>query len=287
MGTSNELVSPTRPARALIGWMTEKEARLCLTGRRQNLTPSASQLEHYVRAVENVAARPPGVAQDGAITALSSSLDNFVDAFRTSNVAADFFNSGFELRLVDLTRICAIQRTVHADHAAERVQQVDADDLASIAAVTLPLPAAAHIPVAYDASKNTWVFSSPNPNLRVKGQFAGEVRPGVHGFGFAVGFAPSFVQVAKYAGRLLLRDGYHRAVGLIARGITHVPAFYKEFRTVGDMELPAGLIPHEVYLGNRPPLLTDYGNDDVSAEVETVIAQKTVIVQALEIQSIL
>jgi hypothetical protein len=50
-------------------------------------------------------------------------------------------------------------------------------------------------------------------------------------FGFAVALNPSYMQVVHYRGRYFLRDGYHRAYGLLSRGITVVPAFVRETTT--------------------------------------------------------
>ena len=54
------------------------------------------------------------------------------------------------------------------------------------------------------------MISSANPNLRIVGNWAGQVQPGVIGMGFAVAISTSFVQVARVQNRYVLRDGYHR-----------------------------------------------------------------------------
>jgi hypothetical protein len=98
-----------------------------------------------------------------------------------------------------------------------------------------------------------------------------------------VELATSYLQVAKLAGRYFLRDGYHRAYGLLSSGITVVPGFVQEFQTIEEVGMPAGLLPQNAYLGERPALLTDYVNDAVSIEVEIPVSQKVVLIQALEV----
>ena len=105
-------------------------------------------------------------------------------------------------------------------------------------------------------------------------------------FGFIVGVSGSFMQVASFRGRLLLRDGYHRALGLISRDIFEVPVFYREFETFEDLRVPPGMLPQDAYLGDRPPLLTDYLNSAVSAITTVPAMQKVVVVQALEIATL-
>jgi hypothetical protein len=51
--------------------------------------------------------------------------------------------------------------------------------------------------------------------------------------------AGRLVQVARFQGRALLRDGYHRAYGFLSRGITHVPAFVRTMQTIGEV-VPQG-----------------------------------------------
>jgi hypothetical protein len=109
---------------------------------------------------------------------------------------------------------------------------------------------------------------------------------GAHIFGFGVAIHPSFMQVASYNGRFLLRDGYHRAYGLLARQITHAPVFVRDFERFEDLRLPQGLLPQDAYLGSRPALLTDYFNNDVSADASVLVTQKIVVIQALELATV-
>lgn len=54
-----------------------------------------------------------------------------------------------------------------------------------------------------------------------------EAAGGAPVFGYVLGALPSFMQIAVIDGRCILRDGYHRAVGLLSRGISVVPAFVR------------------------------------------------------------
>jgi hypothetical protein len=152
-----------------------------------------------------------------------------------------------------------------------------------LAAVSLPVPEPSALPVQFDESKNVWIFSAPDPNLRIMGRFGGEVQPGVVAFGFVVAVTPSFLQVAHVQGRLFLRDGYHRAVGFLRKGITTVPVFTREFGSLERLNLPVGLLPQPAYDGDRPPYLSDYLDDAVSMEVKLPVLQKVVMIQGLEV----
>jgi hypothetical protein len=273
-----------RRARTLIGWLRAEEAKAALTGPQA----AAMSIEHDRLAADArgaVSARPAGIDQRDVIGPVSQELASHIEDLRLNAASSAFFNEGWTVAMADLTRTCAIQPSVMIDDANARTNVVDASDPTSIAAVTLPIGTPLVLGATYNPAKQAWVFSSANPNLRVVGQAQGEI-PGGHLFGFGVAISASFMQVANYNGRHLLRDGYHRAYGLLARGITHAPVFVREFERFDDLRLPPGLLPQDTYLGPRPPVLLDYLNDDVSAVTSVLVTQKVVIIQALEVATI-
>lgn len=288
--TQPTLGSPTpgfaqRKARALIGWLPPQEGALWLAGRQMGAA-NAEQIAICERARAAVEARPPGIDQTTLFEPLPPELQPHIDALRADPKSAEMLNTSGTPQLVDLTKVCAAQPQIYTEDARRRVEGLTPDALPAIAQVTLPLPSKEVLPVAFDQTKNAWILSSPNPNLRVVGNFSGPVGSGLTGFGFAVALQKSYLQVAGLGGRYFLRDGYHRAYGLLAAGISKVPALVKEFATFEEVGLPQGLLPQSAYLGERPPMLTDYLSDDVSVDTLLPITQKMVVVQALELHSI-
>jgi len=199
-------------------------------------------------------------------------------------VAAGLLNDGWRVMIVDLSRVCAAQPSVHVDHAEERAASVDPSDVTSIAAVSLPISVPTQLPFQFDQIQRAWVFSSANPNLRIVGAGYGVVN-GAPIFGFNVALAPSFIRVARYQSRYLLLDGYHRAHGFLRRGITHVPVFVRDTPSFEALGLPQGMLPQDAYLGERPPLLPDYLNDDVSTDVDVPTTEKVIVITGLEVQA--
>jgi hypothetical protein len=102
-------------------------------------------------------------------------------------------------------------------------------------------------------------------------------------YGFVVAATPSFMQVAKHRGRLVLRDGYHRAHGFLQRGVPIVPAFYREFGDDEQLGIPAGLFAPNIYLGERPPLLPDYTADVVSGEADLPSPERIIALPSVQI----
>jgi hypothetical protein len=283
---ANALSSPHQTGRSLIGWMTADEATLCLSGRRADLQnlPEYGQRAEQARA--SVAAREAGLDQANIQAAPPPELDAHIEALHQSAAAAQMFNEGWQVCPLDLPRVCAAQPTIITGSSTQRAEGLVANDLAALAAVSLPISVPATFPAAFDPTKNTWVFSSANPNLRIQGAFNGQAQPGQNVFGFVVGISTSFLSAAVYQNRYLLRDGYHRAFAFLSRGITRVPAFVRTFGSYQELGLPAGMLPQEAFLGARPPVLRDYLSQDVSADVEIPVTQKIVLVQAQEFSTL-
>jgi len=283
-----EQVQGYRSARALIGWMTPDEAKLCLSRRKADEKERPEYEERSASARAAVSSRPISNAQAEVISAAPDKLAEHIKSLQQHPSSAQYFHEGWHVAMVDLSKVCSIQPVIHKDQAVERIVGVNSDDIESLAKLSLPIPAPSNLAVQFIPDKQSWLFSSPNPNLRIMGQFGGEVQPGLHGFGFIVAVSSSYMQVGSYKGRYLLRDGYHRAYGFLSTGISHVPVFVREFVTFNEFAtgLPVGLLPQDAYLGDRPPWLIDYFNDDVSAEVLTPATHKMVVIQGLELSTL-
>lgn len=265
-----------RPARALIGWMSRDQAILALAGRELGaFEPRLGTRADTARA--QVMSRLSGIKQDDALSPAPDDVAKYVKDVLGQPVMAPFVNEGWSVRLVNLREIAAVQPLVHADGWNARVQFAGNPSLLELAQITLPAPANLDLPVQFDNSRNAWIISSPNPNLRVLGNAHGQ---GLLGFG--IGCPPSVMQVARLGRRLVLRDGYNRAYALLRRGIDVVPCLYREFPEEQDLGMPVGMLAPSVYLGDRPPTLADYLDDDVAADVTTRSVRKIIIIQALE-----
>lgn len=276
-----------RKARALIGWMSEQDGVLWVSGRViSGGAPDPAHLAVCGAARAAAASRPSVLNQSSLFAPLPANLDAHIAALRANPTSAEVLATLGEPRIVDLSRVCAAQPTIYVEDALQRVAGIDPSDLDALIRLTLPLHEKVTMPVGFDQLKNAWLFSSPNPNLRVVGNFQAEVGPGLTGFGFIVGVSRSYLQVAGLNGRYFLRDGYHRAYGLLAAGITHAPALVKDFATFEEVGLPQGLLPQHTYLGDRPPTLTDYLDDAVSVDSFLPVTTKMVVLQALELSSI-
>lgn len=272
-------------ARALLGWMNDDLAKRALTGARADLQLTADQTEAIRLARVAVAARPDGIDQAGVVAALPDSLAEHAAKLRSSPSSAGMFSDGWDLGFVDLSRVCAFQQTVFTESARGRVGAVTRENMTGIAEITLPTAFTNEVEAQFNPTQRAWMLMSANPNLKIVGQVGGPLQTPAGefpGFGFLVTLMPSFLQVARFQGRYFLRDGYHRAYGLLVAGITHAPAFVRDFDAIEDLA-PAGMLQQAAYLGSRPPMLPDFLDDAVSIDVRLPAVQKMIVVQALEL----
>jgi hypothetical protein len=279
---AEEAVTLRRPGRSLIGWMSVDQGAITLAGRDQSGAQRADLRDRVSAARSRVAARAPGLNQSDLVDESHGDLATIVERLRAQQDTAPFWAEGWTVGVVDLSRVCSLQQSVASEQASERVAAVDADNVISVAETTLPRTTSSQLPAQFDEVRGTWIISAANPNLRITGHFATPAGPGGLGFGFIVGVMPSFVQVAQHHGRWVLRDGYHRAFGLLARGISRAPVFVRDFG-VGSLGVGEGLFTTDVYLGDRPPTLRDFLDDDVAADVDVPVVQKMVVVHGLEL----
>jgi hypothetical protein len=270
-----------RPARALLGWLSEKQARGYLNGQRRDAELTEAQRRTIEQAHAQVAAREKFDAGSAILGQCPEALLEHRAALYGHDRFSAMRNEGWEIAIVDLERVCVVQPTVLAD-ADPRVEAgLDPEDLETVAKITLPIPNPQVLPYQVDSTKNIAVLSSPNPNLRTVGFRAQQIGQGTL-LGFVVEVATSFVQVAEFGGRFVLTDGTHRAVSLFRQGITRIPALTRKYAHGENLGLGKSVLSPATYLGERPPQVGDYWNPAVTAAISVPRARKLVIVQAIE-----
>ena len=276
---------PMRKARSLIGWLSEQEGAAVLAGHEESATPDLANLYRCQKARRAVLDRAPNVNQKELFSVLPAEASAHIDVLKEHPSGQQAIKEFGEPFLVDLRKVLAVQPSIFCAEARERVAEMGAGNLAGIAEMTLPLPTAESLPVSFDPGRNAWVFASANPNLRVHGHFSAQIAPGMTGFGFVVTLRKSYLQVAGVGGRYFLRDGYHRAFGLLAKGITMVPALAKEYATFDEAFRSTPVLPVQTLFGDRPPFLGDYLDDAFSADSLLPVTNKIVALQALELDA--
>jgi len=166
-------------------------------------------------------------------------------------------NIPYRVAVVSLGQLLAFQFTVDRPYSA--TFQVPASPTAlNLADITLPTTRPKFpLRVAGDGAGVT--LSAPGPNLRIAAIGVQTSDGGPLRFTVDLTFGSPFVQVAEFEGRMFLRNGYHRVVGLLAQGVSHAPvivlqcADYTQTGAGGP-----GFFARHVLMGDKPPLLRHY-----------------------------
>ncbi|MFM9909173.1 MAG: hypothetical protein ACKVOW_07490 [Chitinophagaceae bacterium] len=262
--------------KVLIGWQEFNGASLLVGGNANLITPDLqATVNAAILAIQN---RPNYVNPVDIVSDPEPELEEYIQQFWLQLDTLPYSHQGFVVKLVDIGNVCTVQPVVECIQSKERTKEIAPNDFLAMARICLSKPSTMGILGNYDANKKSYSFSSPNPNLQILTPHADQGF-----FGFAVGVSNSFVQVVKCNGRYFLRDGNHRAYGFLANNVRKIPVLYREFHTIGEMGLPAGLFPIETLIGNKPPLLSDFLDDTVSTTAEFLRPTKVVIIQGLEI----
>jgi hypothetical protein len=268
-----------RPARALIGWLPPLEAGRFLAGLRPSEAERPEYQERARHARTVAAARRPDFDVRGVVTEAPQAVHEHWAAITETPIGRRLSERGRRPALVDLRRVVAVQPHVFTD---TDLPELDPADPTAIAAVTLAPPGPMEVETQFDPRRNLWVIHPPSSDFRIARAHRADVEEDGLAFGLEFRFGGSFLKVYRFGDRYLLRDGTHRAVALLARGIEVVPALVGEYAPADEVHVPGGL-PREAIFGRRPPLLPDYLDDAVSAAVELPATRRVILIEGLEV----
>ena len=278
LASSDGLQLQWRPGRVLLGWLDDATADWLLARSVAGTTSEpAERRRRRDTARSSVDARAPhDLHDDPEWRERPASLDGHATRL------ADEHTEPGSVSLVDLAPLHALQPYVFTDRAPQLVAPVTLEALADI---TLPLTSTPDVVLGYDAASMTFRAMSPDQNLQVAGEFSGPLPgapPGTIGVGFLVGAPPSRLRVKVVEGHPFLVDGYHRAVALLAAGISAAPVLNDGSATFDELWTP-GMLGEDVCLATRPPSVGDYLDDSVAASASLAYVGRTVTVSAAEL----
>jgi len=279
-----------RPARALVGWLSKQEVANFILGRNPAPTEDVSaEISLAARYAASVAARPAYEPQDPRVTE-GPFADLLEEVASRPEVTANFHNLSWKPAVVDLRKVLSFQKIIFTDHEGSYHDSPAVSNLMEICLPSIqPAPPSGAIG---DQDGKGFTISSLNSNLRIIGGQLGEasLSPGpglsapvrVQAVTLFVTMGTSYLQVVHYRDRYFLRDGYHRAGGLIRNGITTVPCIYIEARSFDELQVPPGAFSYEMIYSERPPSLTDFWDDSVSMEVSQLAIRKVIRIRGEE-----
>jgi hypothetical protein len=175
---------------------------------------------------------------------------------------AEMIGLDWSLGVVDLRRLLAFQRRLSFDSTLPAMTVPPQCDWGGLIEIAFASPNPVICDVIHDRDKKTVTLQSSNPNvqLRVTQDPAMPV----------VVYAGSpFFEVAQYAGRWFLRDGYHRAYNLLRAGIFRLPAVIVRARTLEELgAVQPRFFSEAILLSEHPPFATDFLNDALTIEYD-------------------
>ncbi len=207
-----------------------------------------------------------------------------------TEIAANFPGMNWRPAVVDLRKVISFQKIIYVDGLDERLAGASSTEglyELCIPETQPPPPSGAFT----DTDSKGFTISSFNPNLRIAGgQLTGaDVSPGpgvppvrMQAVTLLVYMGTSYLQVVRYRGRSFIRDGYHRAAGLLKLGIYDVPCIFIEAESFEQVGAPAGAFTYEVLYGERPPLVQDFWQASVAADVSQVAVRKVIRITGQE-----
>jgi hypothetical protein len=277
-----------RLVRVLLPWLERHDAVAAQFGFRlpEPGEDISAETAAYERQSAARFARPPFAAPSRAVEPLPAVIaergQRLLAALAT---ALEGDASRLRAGIVDLTELLSMQKAVCLDDIEQRVALASADDWTGLAEICLPEEGGdATLQGTYDRDGKGLTITSVNPNLRVT-PVQNFLMPGsgVRVIGFQVVFGTAHVHVISYRGRLILKDGYHRCYGLLARGITAIPCIIEEARGFSDVQaVGSTLIGAEDLLGSHPPRLADFHDPELSMTLEQQNFRKTIRISAEE-----
>jgi hypothetical protein len=168
------------------------------------------------------------------------------------------------LGVVDLRRLLAFQRRLVLDPAVQAGVVPAQDDWVSLANVGLP--PRRRVEYRVQAECDGYSLLSENPNLQWRlSPVAGDNASSP----LQVHSGSPFFEVAEFRGRWFLRDGYHRAYGLLKANVRYAVAVVIRARSLEEVGATRGwFFDEEVLFCSRPPRVSDFLEDALTVQYD-------------------
>ncbi len=182
---------------------------------------------------------------------------------------AEMLGLEWSLGVVDLRRLLAFQRRLSFNASMPAMTVPAQEDWNGLVDIAFPPSRPVPYDLVHDELSSTVTLQSTNPNvhLRVTGSPSAPL---------AVHAGSPFFEVAEYAGRWFLRDGYHRAYNLLRAGVFFLPAVIVQARTLEELGavLPQ-FFSELILLSDHPPFVSDFLDEALTIQYDRPQTIKT------------
>jgi hypothetical protein len=238
------------PCRVAVGWLSPHFDEYYLAGSHRP-APTKELLHEnrrLLRVGRQLRDQLAPADTEGAIGELPADYAPYIARLLGDPAVQQKLKLGFQLKLVDLRKVCALQPVLSLNHVARIAARLDPSDPLSTARVALPMTLSPRLvmPALSVNARSLQVtsVSAPPPTQPI-----------------------SHMHVAKLNGKYLLTDGHHRGYAFLKAGVQFVPGFYIEAASYASLGLPGGLLPASTLNKSRPPMLTDFLIDGFAVDL--------------------
>jgi hypothetical protein len=279
--TRSSSIGYFRPARSLIAWLPPEAAHSLLVS-GPDLRRVSQDIVTRARSARDFAAARKPLSQTEVVQPPPPDIGTHLAALRQN--AQALFDDGFRVATADLAHLYAIQANTFTDQYGSAVKMLDESNMLEVAQLTLPLATEVQLSIGVDATQKSVTVTCANPNLQLLGPLQPQTGPNGCVVGFQTTVSNSFLQVGVFDGRYFCRDGHTRALQLLKRGITHAPVLVKQFASYAEVAPRPNLLPDVIALGSNAPMLQDFLDDRVSADVLLPTTRKAIVITATEVE---
>ncbi len=285
-------VAPFRRGRALLGFMAEQEALDFLRGTCvfEDEAELKSSLDRWASASKAVSALLRGPLAPPERRPISQQFSGYLENLSTQEAFKQTLRGKCTVEEVEIENVIAFQRNIDTEYAAELASKMKASEQFVIESC-LPLSFQQNLEVTFDPAVPGISFSSFSPKLTLSAvqvigvggpqlSIAGQTvqQPGAL---FLIGTQANYVQVTELGSRFFLKNGYHRAYAAMLAGRKRLPAVLSnisDFAETGAMR--PGFFPRERLMSETPPLLRDFLDDRLAADLKLRSMRKVIRVRA-------
>jgi hypothetical protein len=165
---------------------------------------------------------------------------------------AEMLGLQWSLGVVDLRQLLAFQRRLSFNPSIPDMVIPSQDDWDGLIDITFASPSPVVYDLLHDDLSSTITLQSTNPNVHLRVTDSPLAPLAVHA-------GSPFFEVAEYAGRWFLRDGYHRAYHLLRAGIFYLPSVIVHARTLDELgAVRPRFFSEGTLLSAHPPLVSDF-----------------------------
>ncbi|WP_263418175.1 hypothetical protein [Terriglobus albidus] len=207
--------------------------------------------------------RPAFTQLDPVCASESHQLKDLLEPHASrSDLLEEMSGLSWTLGIVDLRSLIAFQRRLYFPQEISHPLPPAAGDWPALIEHSFGTVKPPEFDKTHDPSRNTLVLRSDNPNTHIR--MTNDAT-----FPITVHTGSPFFEVASYAGRWFLRDGYHRAYSLLKADIHHVPAVIINAETIEQVGAnQPWFFPEKILFSQAPPLVTDFLEDDLVNEYD-------------------